>query len=125
MVICLMATRVIMMSFGIIVWSLIPNNDGLRLQLQILSEPWKLSTSQTPHGQAGLLDLRKHPNHISAGGGFGPVADDGYGVSYIVAGEDTIFFHISSKKSSPKTDSDRFAASLQKALMDMKQLWDD
>ena len=33
------------------------------------------------------------------------VADDGYGVSYIVAGEDTIFFHISSKKSSNITDS--------------------
>ena len=27
------------------------------------------------------------------------VADDGYGVSYIIAGEDIIFFHISSKRS--------------------------
>jgi Choline/Carnitine o-acyltransferase len=27
------------------------------------------------------------------------VADDGYGVSYIIAGEDVIFFHISSKLS--------------------------
>lgn len=94
------------------------------LNQQILSEPWKLSTSQTPHGQAGLLDMKKHPNHVSAGGGFGPVADDGYGVSYIIAGEDTIFFHISSKKSSPATDSSRFALSLKKALMDMKTLWE-
>ena len=31
------------------------------------------------------------------------VADDGYGVSYIIAGEDVIFFHISSKKSCPVT----------------------
>lgn len=31
-------------------------------------------------------------------GGFGPVADDGYGVSYIIAGEELIFFHISSKR---------------------------
>ena len=43
--------------------------------------------------------MKKYPNCISAGGGFGPVADDGYGVSYIVAGEDLLFFHISSKKS--------------------------
>lgn len=33
------------------------------------------------------------------------VADDGYGVSYIVAGEDVIFFHISSKRSCPETVS--------------------
>lgn len=52
-----------------------------------MSEPWKLSTSQTPMGQSGLIDLRKHPEFISAGGGFGPVADDGYGCSYIVAGK--------------------------------------
>lgn len=89
---------------------------------QVLSEPWKLSTSQTPHGQAGLIDLKKNPNYISAGGGFGPVADDGYGVSYIIAGNDVIFFHISSKKSSSATDSLMFAKSLLKVLRDMKKL---
>lgn len=52
------------------------------------------------------MDLKKHPKCISAGGGFGPVADDGYGVSYIIAGEDILFFHVSSKKSCPKTVSD-------------------
>lgn len=72
---------------------------------EVLSEPWRLSTSQTPHGQTGRMDLKKHPNCISAGGGFGPVADDGYGVSYIVAGEDLLFFHVSNKKSSSKTVS--------------------
>lgn len=72
---------------------------------EVLSEPWRLSTSQTPHGQTGRMDLDKHPNCISAGGGFGPVADDGYGVSYIVAGEDLFFFHISHKKSSRQTVS--------------------
>lgn len=51
------------------------------------------------------MDLTKNPKCISAGGGFGPVADDGYGVSYIIAGEDTIFFHVSSKKSSSVTVS--------------------
>lgn len=90
---------------------------------EVLSEPWRLSTSQTPHGQTTRLDLKKHPKCISAGGGFGPVADDGYGVSYIVAGEDLIFFHISSKKSSPDTDSSRFAHAIEKALDDMKNLF--
>lgn len=88
----------------------------------MLSEPWKLSTSQTPHGQAGLLDLNKYPKHISAGGGFGPVADDGYGVSYIIAGEDTIFFHVSSKRSSSATDSLRFSNAIQKALRDLRTM---
>lgn len=70
---------------------------------EVLSEPWRLSTSQTPHNQTSLLDLSKFPDFISAGGGFGPVADDGYGVSYLIAGEDHLFFHVSSKRSSPET----------------------
>lgn len=49
--------------------------------------------------------MKENPDCISAGGGFGPVADDGYGVSYIIAGEDLIFFHVSSKISSPVTVS--------------------
>lgn len=91
---------------------------------EVLSEPWKLSTSQTPHGQAGMIDFKKNPDQVCAGGGFGPVADDGYGVSYIVAGEDLVFFHISSKKSSPETDSSRFATRLKQALRDMKAIFD-
>lgn len=70
---------------------------------EVFNEPWRLSTSQTPHGQTSLLDLKKYPRCVSAGGGFGPVADDGYGVSYIIVGEDTIFFHVSSKISCPIT----------------------
>jgi len=31
------------------------------------------------------------------------VADDGYGVSYVMAGDYVVFFHISSKKSCPLT----------------------
>lgn len=91
---------------------------------EVLSEPWRLSTSQTPHGQTAKMDLKKHPNCISAGGGFGPVADDGYGVSYIVAGEDLIFFHISSKKTCGSTSSERFAQQIARALDDMKQLFE-
>lgn len=91
---------------------------------EVLSEPWRLSTSQTPHGQTAKMDLKKHPNCISAGGGFGPVADDGYGVSYIVAGEDLIFFHISSKKTCGSTSSERFAQQIARALDDMKLLFE-
>lgn len=80
---------------------------------EVLSEPWRLSTSQTPHGQTPKLDLKKYPRCISAGGGFGPVADDGYGVSYIIAGEDLIFFHITSKRSSPETVSSHVTNSVR------------
>ncbi|XP_078041780.1 carnitine O-palmitoyltransferase whd isoform X1 [Augochlora pura] len=90
---------------------------------EVLSEPWKLSTSQTPHGQTSLINLKKHPNCISAGGGFGPVADDGYGVSYIIAGENLIFFHISCKLSSSQTNAARFAKQIENALADMKNLF--
>ena len=60
---------------------------------------------------------------FSPGGGFGPVAEDGYGVSYMIAGEDLIYFHISSKKSAPGTSSAKFAADLAHAFADMKKVW--
>lgn len=37
---------------------------------EVLSEPWRLSTSQTPLGQTNKLDLNKYPQCISAGGEF-------------------------------------------------------
>ncbi|KAL5289699.1 CPT1A family protein [Megaselia abdita] len=92
---------------------------------EVLSEPWRLSTSQTPHGQTPKMDLKKHPNCISAGGGFGPVADDGYGVSYIIAGENLIFFHISAKKSSGVTSATRLAKNINKALADVRQMFEE
>lgn len=47
--------------------------DGVRV-FQVLSEPWRLSTSQTPVQQVELFDLVNHPEYISCGGGFGPVS---------------------------------------------------
>ncbi|NXN99271.1 CPT1B palmitoyltransferase, partial [Rhinopomastus cyanomelas] len=91
---------------------------------QVLSEPWRLSTSQTPQQQLRMFDLAKHPDHVSTGGGFGPVADDGYGVSYIIAGENLITFHVSSKYSSPETDSKRFAGNIRQAMLDIAGLFD-
>ncbi|XP_078534067.1 carnitine O-palmitoyltransferase 1, muscle isoform isoform X1 [Lissotriton helveticus] len=91
---------------------------------QVLSEPWRLSTSQTPQLQLKMFDITKFPDHVSAGGGFGPVADDGYGVSYNIVGENLITFHISSKFSSPETDSFRFGNNIHQAMLDLAQLFD-
>ncbi len=67
-----------------------------------LSEPWRLSTSQTPQRNE-FCNVGSHPELISCGGGFGPVVDDGYGVSYAVMGESRFYFHVSSKRSSKHT----------------------
>lgn len=73
---------------------------------RIFPPTFLLSTSQTPLNQCG--DEVKHVNldrqkFATAGGGFGPVDDNGYGVSYIVVGEDILSFHISSKRSASNT----------------------
>uniref|UniRef100_A0A8C0IK73 Carnitine O-palmitoyltransferase 1, muscle isoform n=1 Tax=Chelonoidis abingdonii TaxID=106734 RepID=A0A8C0IK73_CHEAB len=90
---------------------------------QVLAEPWRLSTSQTPQQQIKMFDMEKNQDLVSSGGGFGPVADDGYGVSYIIAGENLITFHISSKFSSPETDSRRFGRNIRQAMLDIADLF--
>nr|KAF6464642.1 carnitine palmitoyltransferase 1A [Rousettus aegyptiacus] len=90
---------------------------------EVLSEPWRLSTSQTPQQQVELFHLDKNPEYVSSGGGFGPVADDGYGVSYVLVGDNLINFHVSSKFSCPETDSHRFGKHLREALTDMITLF--
>ena len=50
-----------------------------------------------------MLFYQERPDLTSAGGGFGPVADDGYGVSYIIIGDNQIYFHVSAKRSSGTT----------------------
>ncbi|XP_054054538.1 carnitine O-palmitoyltransferase 1, liver isoform isoform X3 [Rissa tridactyla] len=87
---------------------------------EVLSEPWRLSTSQTPQQH---IDLKKNPEMICCGGGFGPVADDGYGVSYIIVGENAIHFHVSSKISCSETDSHRFGKNIHKAMADIMGLF--
>nr|AFO11022.1 liver carnitine palmitoyltransferase 1 [Tachysurus fulvidraco] len=90
---------------------------------KVLSEPWRLSTSQTPLQQPELFDLLNHPEYVSSGGGFGPVADDGYGVAYIIVGENLINFHISCKYSSPEADAQRFGNNIKQAMLDMLELF--
>uniref|UniRef100_A0AAY4A254 carnitine O-palmitoyltransferase n=1 Tax=Denticeps clupeoides TaxID=299321 RepID=A0AAY4A254_9TELE len=87
-----------------------------------VSDPWRLSTSQTPFQQVELFDMVNHPEYITCGGGFGPVADDGYGVSYSIIGENIINFHISCKHSCPQTDSHKFGALIKKSLTDLDQM---
>ena len=50
-------------------------------------------TIQTPHSQSNLINFNEYPEYLSAGGGFGPVSEVGYGVSYIVCHEDLIMFY--------------------------------
>ncbi|XP_003388199.1 PREDICTED: carnitine O-palmitoyltransferase 1, liver isoform-like [Amphimedon queenslandica] len=90
----------------------------------VINEPWKLSTSQTPTQQTGRMDYNNKPDLISCGGGFGPVTKDGYGVSYIIPGDYLFYFHVSSFKSSPHTDSRRFSGNIEQSLLDMIDLYD-
>lgn len=93
-----------------------------------LKMPWTLSTSQTPQKQTEgrwYPERAEDARKISPGGGFGPVAEDGYGVSYQFANEEVLFFHVSSKRHSPHTDSKRFADHIHQALLDMRKIFDD
>jgi carnitine O-palmitoyltransferase 1, liver isoform len=110
--------------FALYVVSMAMNIESPFLQ-KALKIPWRLSTSQQPQRQTSVWDIV--PKEIddvcqSPGGGFGPAADDGYGISYMFAGADKIFFHVSSKRSSPKSDSEKFLRTLNTVLKDMKAL---
>lgn len=116
--------------------------------------PWTLSTSQQPQQQLQnmpdsnlsmfddkviyfievlmLLSI-KHSvcnwnmilvYQVSPGGGFGPVSDGGYGVSYMLPSDHKIFFHVASKHSSPKTSSKRFLENIFQSMEELKNLFD-
>jgi len=93
-----------------------------------LTMPWTLSTSQQPQQQMdrgfdpGLPEVK---DTLSPGGGFGPVNDAGYGVSYMIPDDDCIFFHVSSKVSAENTSSKRFMDNIFWALSEMKKLCND
>lgn len=89
----------------------------------VFDRKWKLSTSQVLTRQVpnefhpADTDVFHTPN-----GGFGPVADDGYGVSYCVFGEKMFYFNVSSKKSCGQTDSTKLLAAIYAALDDLGAL---
>ncbi|XP_006868273.1 PREDICTED: carnitine O-palmitoyltransferase 1, brain isoform isoform X2 [Chrysochloris asiatica] len=90
---------------------------------QVHSEQWQLATSQIPVQQMHLFDIHNYPDYVCSGGGFGPADDHGYGISYIFMGDDMITFHISSKKSSSKTDSHRLGRHIEDGLLDVASLF--
>mmetsp|Transcript_6004 Transcript_6004/g.15276 ORF Transcript_6004/g.15276 Transcript_6004/m.15276 type:complete len:798 (+) Transcript_6004:392-2785(+) len=96
------------------------DSDFLKSALKM---PWTLSTSQTPQKQTTRWNPEKgDAKWVSPGGGFGPVADDGYGVSYMFPNDDVIFFHITSKRSRSETDTMRFANNISQSLRDVKKV---
>lgn len=88
-----------------------------------LSVPWRLSTSQQPQQQTDLWDIRDPiwQGRISPGGGFGPVSSLGYGVSYMIQGEQSIFFHISARAGG-RTNAARFQRLLFETLNEMQSV---
>lgn len=108
--------------FGLVVVSY-GTNDPSPFLRSVFERKWKLSTSQVLTRQ---VPAKYHPKDTdqfhTPNGGFGPVADDGYGVSYCVFGETMFYFNVSSKKSCPDTSSTDFLQQIFKALEDMGKL---
>lgn len=93
----------------------------------LLMRPWILSTSQTPHTQQTNVPDPNFPSFndkLCSGGGFMAVADDGYGISYLFPSDQRIFFHITSRKSSPQTDTKKFGELLFESLAEVKALFE-
>lgn len=92
--------------------------------LQAALEPkWKLSTSQVLSRQLPKeLHVENDAPFETPNGGFGPVADDGYGVSYCLYGENLFYFTITSKHSCSSTSSNKFAEHITTALCEMAAL---
>ncbi|KAI0232984.1 Carnitine O-palmitoyltransferase 1, liver [Lamellibrachia satsuma] len=106
-------------------------SKGLGLECDFLKRalaiPWVLSTSQQPQQQIATspsCDDPQYKCHICPGGGFGPVSSEGYGVSYMIPGNQLIFFHVTSKKSCAATDSQVFMQRIFRSLWDIRKLFE-
>lgn len=91
---------------------------------KILSEPWRLSTSQTSSNQTGQISpgVTEADIHRCNGGGFGPVDKNGYGVSYVFLEEVGMCFHVSSSLDCEHTSSERFINNLVEAMRRIHKL---
>ncbi|XP_021372697.1 carnitine O-palmitoyltransferase 1, liver isoform-like isoform X2 [Mizuhopecten yessoensis] len=78
----------------------------------------KLSTSQTPTRYTDQWTLET----CCMGGGFSPSSQDGYGISYMIYGEDLINFHVTNCKYCQTTSADKMADAILEAMSDMKEL---
>lgn len=94
----------------------------------LLTRPWILSTSQTPHTQQTNVpdpNWKSFNDKLCSGGGFMAVAENGYGISYLFPSDHRIFFHITSRHSSPETNTSRFGKLLYVSLDEIKALFDN
>lgn len=90
-----------------------------------LTMPWTLSTSQTPQTQMSFgfdTNLPEAADILSPGGGFGPVSDSGYGVSYMVPDDSQLYFHVSAKNTCERTSSLRMMDNIFWALQQMRSI---
>lgn len=95
---------------------------------ELLTRPWILSTSQTPHTQQTNVpdpNWKSFTDKLCAGGGFMAVAEHGYGISYLFPSDHRIYIHITSRHSSPETDTSRFGKLLYESLDEIRALFDD
>lgn len=93
----------------------------------LLTRPWILSTSQTPHTQQTNVpdpNWKSFNDKLCSGGGFMAVAEHGYGISYLFPSDHRIFFHVTSRHSSPETDTARFGKLLYDSLDEIRALFE-
>lgn len=79
------------------------------LEAPVFKQGWVLSTSQVPGRHYTVL-------------GFGPVCEEGYGIGYGIK-PDWIYLHVTANRSAPQTDAGELAAALERALIDMRELF--
>lgn len=85
-----------------------------------MNQPFRLSTSQVAARQepswGGTIDVG-----CARGGAFAPVDETGYGVCYMLH-MDRLYWHITSFRSCPTTDSARLANHIHTAIGEIKKL---
>ena len=90
-----------------------------------LGRKWTLSTSQVPPRQCPDSAYTKTAQQfLCPMGGFGPVADNGYGVCYNVW-DGRVYFNVSTTKSAENTSAVRMHGRICQALRDMFALFDE
>lgn len=88
---------------------ILDRNQDPFFQLEANNLPFKLATSQTPCSH-------------SYGGGFYPICDEGYGISYFPR-SDYLLFHVSSFNSCDTTSSSRLCASIKETLQEFQAIF--
>lgn len=92
---------------------------------EALNDPFMMLTSHIPYSQTPKTDHSKIGKFfISAGSCMPPGTRKGYSISYFPFNDDLIFFHVSSMKNCPSTDTDTLLNGIFKALKDIKNLFE-